>query len=101
MFQVILPLNDNLALQVVDQAVQIAREGRQMQKPFPAEDLDWIIPTAFNHGIDILARGDQDLCQQWALKALDLAEYVDDGGNMRDTLRERVVKLTLSKEASN
>ncbi|KAF4450714.1 transcription factor [Fusarium austroafricanum] len=115
MFQAILPLDDNLAFQVVEQAVQIAREGSQvskphhyggwgkanmklqMQKPFPAEDLDWIIATTFNHAIDILARGDEDLCQQWAMKALDLTGYMDDGGDMRDMLRERVVKLGLSK----
>ncbi|RKK55326.1 hypothetical protein BFJ66_g4151 [Fusarium oxysporum f. sp. cepae] len=99
MFQAILPLDDNLAFQVVEQAVQIAREGSQMQKPFPAEDLDWIIATTFNHAIDILARGDEDLCQQWAMKALDLTEYMDDNGDMRDMLRERVVKLDLSKGA--
>ncbi|KAF5532762.1 transcription factor [Fusarium napiforme] len=99
MFQAILPLDDNLAFQVVEQAVQIAREGSQMQKPFPAEDLDWIIATTFNHAIDILARGDEDLCQQWAMKALDLTEYMDDNGEMRDMLRERVVKLGLSKGA--
>ncbi|KAF5630454.1 transcription factor [Fusarium tjaetaba] len=99
MFQAILPLDDNLAFQVVGQAVQIAREGSQMQKPFPAEDLDWIIATTFNHAIDILARGDEDLCQQWAMKALDLTEYMDDNGDMRDMLRERVVKLGLSKGA--
>ncbi|KAF4502049.1 transcription factor [Fusarium agapanthi] len=99
MFQAILPLDDNLAFQVVEQAVQIAREGRQMQKPFPAEDLDWIIATTFNHAIDILARGDEDLCQQWAMKALDLIEYMDDNGDTRDVLRERVVKLGLSKGA--
>lgn len=29
MFQSILPLDDNLALQVIDQALQIAREGTQ------------------------------------------------------------------------
>ncbi|KAF9771923.1 hypothetical protein IL306_010392 [Fusarium sp. DS 682] len=101
MFQAILPLDDNLAFQVVEQSVQIAREGSQMQKPFPAEDLDWIIATTFNHAIDILARGDEDLCQRWALKALDLTEYMDDNGDMRDMLRERVVKLSLSKGASN
>ncbi|KAG5745521.1 hypothetical protein H9Q70_011785 [Fusarium xylarioides] len=99
MFQAILPLDDNLAFQVVEQAVQIAREGSQMQKPFPAEDLDWIIATTFNHAIDILARGDEDLCQQWAMKALDLTEYMDDNGDMRDMLRERVVKLGLGKGA--
>ncbi|EMT64620.1 hypothetical protein FOC4_g10007298 [Fusarium odoratissimum] len=99
MFQAILPLDDNLAFQVVEQAAQIAREGSQMQKPFPAEDLDWIIATTFNHAIDILARGDEDLCQQWAMKALDMTEYMDDNGDMRDMLRERVVKLDLSKGA--
>ncbi|KAF4966640.1 hypothetical protein FSARC_5689 [Fusarium sarcochroum] len=97
MFQAILPLDDSLALQVVEQAIQIAREGCQMQKPFPAEDLDWIIATTFNHAIDILARGDGNLCQQWALKALDLAEYMDDEGDMRNVLRERVAKLGLSR----
>lgn len=30
MFQAILPLDDSLALQVVDQALQIAREGSQV-----------------------------------------------------------------------
>lgn len=30
MFQAILPLNDSLAFQVVEQAVQIAREGSQV-----------------------------------------------------------------------
>ncbi|KAJ4261598.1 sporulation-specific protein 22 [Fusarium torreyae] len=97
MFQAILPLDDSLALQVVEQAIQIAREGSQMQKPFPTEDLDWIIATTFNHAVDMFSRGDKNLCQQWALKALDLVEYMDDGGDMKDMLRDRVVKLGLSK----
>jgi hypothetical protein len=32
MFQAILPLNDDLALQVIEQAVQIAREGSQVNE---------------------------------------------------------------------
>ncbi|KAH7153095.1 meiosis protein SPO22/ZIP4 like-domain-containing protein [Dactylonectria macrodidyma] len=99
MFQAILPLDDNLALQVVDQALQIAREGNQMQKPFPSDELDWVVATTFNHAIDILARGDEALCHQWALKALDMAEYMDDGGDMRNVLQERVLKLGFSKDA--
>ncbi|KAF7546657.1 hypothetical protein G7046_g9241 [Stylonectria norvegica] len=97
MFQAILPLDDNLALQVVDQALQIAREGSKT-KPFPAEELDWMVATTFNHAIDVFARGDEGLCHRWALKALDLAEYMDDGGDMRDGLQERVVKLGLNKD---
>ncbi|KAH7133344.1 meiosis protein SPO22/ZIP4 like-domain-containing protein [Dactylonectria estremocensis] len=99
MFQAILPLDDNLALHVVDQALQIAREGNQMQKPFPGDELDWVVATTFNHAIDILARGDEALCHRWALKALDLAEYMDDGGDMRNVLQERVLKLDFSKDA--
>ncbi|KAH8714206.1 meiosis protein SPO22/ZIP4 like-domain-containing protein [Ilyonectria robusta] len=98
MFQAILPLDDSLALQVVDQALQIAREGSQMQKPFPGDELDWIVATTFNHAIDILARGDEPLCHQWALKALDMTEYMSDGGDMRNLLQERVVKLGFGKD---
>ncbi|KAK7429573.1 sporulation-specific protein 22 [Neonectria magnoliae] len=98
MFQAILPLDDNLALQVVDQALQIAREGSQMQNPFPGDELDWVVATTFNHAIDILARGDEALCHRWALKALDMAEYMDDGGDMRNVLQERVVKLGFGKD---
>ncbi|KAF7547940.1 hypothetical protein G7Z17_g7379 [Cylindrodendrum hubeiense] len=98
MFQAILPLDDNLALQVVDQALQIAREGSQMQTPFPGDELDWIVATTFNHAIDILARGDEALCHQWALKALDMAEYMNDGGDMRNVLQERVVKLRFGND---
>lgn len=97
MFQAILPLDDSLALQVIDQALQIAREGGQVERPFPADELDWVVTTTFNHAIDILARGDEALCQRWALKALDLAEQMNDNGYMREVLRERVVKLGLGK----
>ncbi|CEF73710.1 hypothetical protein FGSG_01563 [Fusarium graminearum PH-1] len=96
LFKAILPLDDRLALQVVEQAVKVAREGSQVQAPFPADDLDYIVAATFNHAIDISGRGDEGLCQQWALKALELAEYMDDGGDMRDSLRERAAEMGLS-----
>ncbi|CAF3467386.1 unnamed protein product [Fusarium graminearum] len=97
LFKAILPLDDRLALQVIEQAVKVAREGSQVQTPFPADDLDYIVAATFNHAIDISGRGDEGLCQQWALKALELAEYMDDGGDMRDSLRERAAEMGLSK----
>ncbi|CAG1963231.1 unnamed protein product [Fusarium graminearum] len=97
LFKAILPLDDRLALQVIEQAVKVAREGSQVQPPFPADDLDYIVAATFNHAIDISGRGDEGLCQQWALKALELAEYMDDGGDMRDSLRERAAEMGLSK----
>ncbi|QPC76062.1 hypothetical protein HYE68_006814 [Fusarium pseudograminearum] len=96
LFKAILPLDDRLALQVIEQAVKVAREGSQVQTPFPADDLDYIVAATFNHAIDISGRGDEGLCQQWALKALELAEYMDDGGDMRDSLRERAAEIGLS-----
>lgn len=69
-----------------------------MQKPFPGDELDWIVATTFNHAIDILARGDEPLCHQWALEALDMTEYMSDGGDMRNLLQERVVKLGFGKD---
>ncbi|UZP34115.1 hypothetical protein NXS19_001931 [Fusarium pseudograminearum] len=99
LFKAILPLDDRLALQVIGQTVKVAREGSQVQTPFPADDLDYIVAATFNHAIDISRRGDEGLCQQWALKALELAEYMDDGGDMRDSLRKRAAEIGLSKGA--
>lgn len=64
-----------------------------MSKPFPADELDWVVATTFNHAIDVYARGDGELCHRWAFKALKLAECMDDGGRMKEVLEERVVKL--------
>ncbi|RSL67251.1 hypothetical protein CEP54_003324 [Fusarium duplospermum] len=101
MFQAVLPLDDNLSLQVLGQALEIARECSQMQKPFPSDELDWIVVTTFNHALDIHVRGDENMCQQWAHKALALAEYMSDRGDLKDVLRERVAKLSLGKETSS
>ncbi|KEY69696.1 hypothetical protein S7711_03182 [Stachybotrys chartarum IBT 7711] len=92
-FQAILPLDDALAMQLLDQALQIAREGKQVARPFPSTELDWLVATSFNHAIDFYARGDEDPCHRWALKAMDLAEYMDDQGSLRDMLQERFAKL--------
>lgn len=92
-FQAILPLDDALAMQLLDQALQIAREGKQVARPFPLTELDWLVATSFNHAIDFYARGDEAPCHRWALKAMDLAEYMDDQGSMRNMLQERFAKL--------
>lgn len=35
LFKAILPLDDRLALQVIEQAVKVAREGSQVSEPIP------------------------------------------------------------------
>ncbi|KND94187.1 hypothetical protein TOPH_00844, partial [Tolypocladium ophioglossoides CBS 100239] len=97
MFQAILLLDDTLALQLVDQALQITREGHQVHRPFPSAELEWLVATTFNHAVDFYARGEEDPCHRWALKAMDLAEYVDDGGGLAAMLRDKFAKLRLDK----
>ncbi|KJZ71961.1 hypothetical protein HIM_08641 [Hirsutella minnesotensis 3608] len=91
--QATLPLDDCLALQLLDQAQQIAREGRQVGRPFPGTELEWLVATAFNHAVDLYVRVDEARCHVWALKAMALAEYSDDGGSLAATLRERFARL--------
>ncbi|KAL7906904.1 meiosis protein SPO22/ZIP4 like domain-containing protein [Trichoderma velutinum] len=93
MFQAILGLDDPSALQLVDQAVQIAREGKEAGNRLPSAELEWLVATSFNHAIDYYARGEEEPCHRWALKAMHLAEYIDDGGLFRDTLQEKFAKL--------
>ncbi|PTB63793.1 SPO22-domain-containing protein [Trichoderma citrinoviride] len=93
MFQAILGLDDTCALQLVDQAIQIAREGNETGTQLPSAELEWLVATTFNHAIDYYARGEEEPCHRWALKAMHLAEYVGDGGLLRDTLQDKFAKL--------
>ncbi|RFU77094.1 tpr [Trichoderma arundinaceum] len=93
MFQAILGLDDASALQLVDQAIQIAREGKESGNQLPSAEVEWLVVTTFNHAVDYYARGDEEPCHRWALKAMDLAEYFDDGGVLRDMLQAKFAKL--------
>ncbi|PNY23779.1 Uncharacterized protein TCAP_06278 [Tolypocladium capitatum] len=97
MVQAIMPLDDTLALQLVDQALQIAREGHRVRRPFPSAELEWLVATTFNHAVDFYARGEEDPCHRWALKAMDLAEYVGDGGGLAAMLQDKFAKLRFEK----
>ncbi|KAH6608155.1 hypothetical protein Trco_004468 [Trichoderma cornu-damae] len=97
MFQAILGVDDSSALQLVDQALQIAHEGKQVGAHLPSAELEWLVATSFNHAVDYYARGDEGPCHVWALKAMDLAEYVDDGGVLRDTLQAKFAKLQFDR----
>ncbi|KAH7320882.1 meiosis protein SPO22/ZIP4 like-domain-containing protein [Stachybotrys elegans] len=99
-FQAILPLEDTLAFQILEQAAQIAQESRQGNSPFPSAELEWLVATSFNHAIDFYARGEEDLCHRWAHRAMDLAIYLDDGGVLGNMLQERFAKLRFEKLAS-
>jgi hypothetical protein len=68
-----------------------------MQRPFPRVELEWLVATVFNHAVDFYARGDEHQCHSWALKAMDLAEYVTDGGDLGNTLQDKFAKLRFDR----
>ncbi|KAJ6439499.1 TPR-like protein [Purpureocillium lavendulum] len=92
-FQAVLPLDDGLALQLLDQALQLAREAAQMLTPFGALELEWLVASSFNHAVDQFARGDEAGCHRWALKAMDLAGQVDDNGALAAALHDRFARM--------
>ncbi|GJN84559.1 hypothetical protein PLIIFM63780_008119 [Purpureocillium lilacinum] len=100
-FQAVLPTDDGLALQLLDQALQLAREGAQLCTPFPALELEWLVASTFNHAVDHYARGEEASCHKWALKAMDLAEYVDDKGALAATLQDRFARLRFEDHRPN
>lgn len=67
----------------------------QIGNKLPSAEIEWLVATTFNHGIEYYVRGESDSCHRWALKAMDLAIYVDDGGVMRDMLHDKFSQLQL------
>ncbi|KOS21897.1 hypothetical protein ESCO_001803 [Escovopsis weberi] len=92
-FQAILPLDDEAAIQLLDQALGIAKAGKTASQQFPDTELEWLVAVAFNHAIELYSRGEEAACHTWALKAMNLAACVDDDGRLRDGLETNFAKL--------
>jgi hypothetical protein len=69
-----------------------------MERPFPGVELEWLVATVFNHAVDFYARGDEQQCHAWALRAMDLAEHAGDGGELGNTLQEKFARLRFEKQ---
>ncbi|KAL6901334.1 meiosis protein SPO22/ZIP4 like domain-containing protein [Trichoderma evansii] len=67
--------------------------GKEVGNQLPSAEVEWLVATTFNHGIEYYVRGEGDTCHRWALRAMDLANYVDDRGVMRDMLHNKFAQL--------
>jgi hypothetical protein len=54
----------------------------------------------FNHAIDLFARGEDKMCQKWALKAMELAAFMMDDGQMKQLLEAKFSKLRFQNALS-
>ena len=55
--------------------------------------MEWLVSTAFNHGIEHYARGEEKECVDWTLKAIELAVWMGDEGEMKGLLEGKLAKL--------
>lgn len=60
-------------------------------------ELEWLVATTFNHAIDFYAHGEEDPCHRWALRAMDLAAYLEDNGQLQNVLQAKFAKLRFEK----
>ncbi|KAK1459982.1 hypothetical protein CMEL01_02981 [Colletotrichum melonis] len=93
MFHAVLALDAALGQRLMKQAVDVARDSRKSQHPFPAEELEWLVTVGFNQAVDAYNVRHDDECNTWADLALNLAHYADDGGELEKTVQENRMKL--------
>jgi hypothetical protein len=67
----------------------------QTDEPYPSEELDWIATKAFNHAVDLYLGQQEEACKTWASKAINVAQYVNDGGSLERLLQEKLAGLLL------
>ncbi|KAG5984694.1 hypothetical protein E4U55_003640 [Claviceps digitariae] len=93
LFQVLLPKNDTLALGVLDHFTQVSLESNTVGTPLPTVQLEWFVARAFNHALDHYVQLQEGACRDWASKAMKLAELMQDGGVLVQTLQARFQHL--------
>ncbi|KAK4245326.1 meiosis protein SPO22/ZIP4 like-domain-containing protein [Corynascus novoguineensis] len=90
LFQATLPLDDGLALQLLDEACSKAKGLRETQATWPEEELEWMATTSFNRAIDCCSVHQAERAREWAAKAINLAHFCSDG---------KLVKILQNKRA--
>ncbi|KAA8629884.1 hypothetical protein SMACR_04082 [Sordaria macrospora] len=100
LFQATLPLDDTLAMKLLQEACGKARELHESDARWPEEELEWMAATAFNHAIDLYGAYERDRAKEWASSALNLAHYCPDGGFER-MLQDKFIRLNFEDDGRN
>jgi hypothetical protein len=62
---------------------------------YPPTELEWLATSAFNHSVDYYLQENDEGCKKWAHQAFILAQWLEDGGALRDLLMEKYASLKL------
>ncbi|GAB1313483.1 sporulation-specific protein 22 [Madurella fahalii] len=93
LFQATLPLDDGLAMKLLEEACSKARELRESEATWPEEELEWMATTAFNHAIDCYSAHEVERAKGWATKAINLAHYCNDP-KLEEILQSKYLRLS-------
>ena len=64
-------------------------------KKYPADELEWLAITLFNHAIDLYCNSQDEECLQWADKALEVAGEDRSHGGLYEMLKSKLDGLQL------
>ncbi|EGZ70182.1 SPO22-domain-containing protein [Neurospora tetrasperma FGSC 2509] len=100
LFQATLPLDDTLAMKLLQEACRKARELHESDARWPEEELEWMAATAFNHAIDLYGAYERDRAKKWGSTAINLAHYCPDKSFER-MLQDRFMRLSFEDDERN
>ncbi|KAK0108478.1 hypothetical protein ONS95_003281 [Cadophora gregata] len=94
--QITISDNMDIAVELLDQAHRFAEESEETDQPYPSEECEWMATTAFNRAVDLYCAGDDQNAKDWADKALNIAQYCLDEGNLERLLQSKLLELNFS-----
>ncbi|CZS99376.1 related to SPO22 Protein involved in completion of nuclear divisions during meiosis [Rhynchosporium agropyri] len=80
---------------LLDHVYEYAKAASETEQLFPAEELEWVVTTAFNRAVDFFCAGDEQTAKDWAGKALNIAQCCADGGGLERLLQSKLLELNL------
>ncbi|KAI0799498.1 meiosis protein SPO22/ZIP4 like-domain-containing protein [Xylaria sp. FL0064] len=93
LLKITLTMEHNIPLNLIGEISNMVKELASKKKYFPPVELEWIIITAFNHGIDLYGIHEDKLSRAWISHALSIAHYLQDGRELEMQLQGKYTKL--------
>ena len=74
-----------------------ADEELKQSDRYPATELEWLATSSFNRAVDYYLSENDAKCKEWAEKAMTVAQWLEDDGQLRDLLMGKFSALQFDK----
>ncbi|KAI1165426.1 meiosis protein SPO22/ZIP4 like-domain-containing protein [Nemania serpens] len=88
-----LPMKHEIPLGLIGEISTMVKQLAGSNNHFPPIELEWIVITTFNHGVDLYGIHEDKLSRAWISHALTMAHYLLDDGELERQLQEKYTKL--------